>query len=126
MKERKCQESRVDPLGLIMPELIEQLAGKLGVQVKAQGALRLVRMQDCQRVIAACKAQNVLILGIEGFTIFKGKAVPNMDMIADFSALTAKAWDTACLEAADSAVIYFESAKGQEDMFFDFSLKGLT
>lgn len=109
-----------------MSELIEQLVGELGVQLKMHGALRLVRLRDCHRVIAACKAQNVLILGIEGFTISKGKAVPDMDMIADFSALTAKAWDTACVEAADSAVIYFESAKGQEDMLFDFSLKGLT
>lgn len=113
-------------VGVIMPELIEQLAGKLGVQVKAQGALRLIRLRDCQRVIAECKAQSVLILGIEGFMISKGKAVPNMDMIADFSTLTTKAWDTACLEAADSAAFFFESAKDQEDLLFDFSLKGPT
>jgi hypothetical protein len=109
-----------------MPELIEQIAGKLGIQMRAQGALRLIRLQDCQRVIAACKAQGVLILGIEGFTISKGKAVPDMDMIADFSTLAAKVWNIACLEAADSAAIYFESVKRQEDMLFDFSLKGPT
>jgi hypothetical protein len=109
-----------------MPELIEQLARQLGIQVRAQGALRLIRLQDCQSVIEACKSQKVLILGIEGFTISKGRAKPNMDLIADFSALTAKTWATACLEAAASAAIYFESAKGQEDIFFDFSLKGPT
>jgi hypothetical protein len=107
-----------------MPELIEQLAERLGIQVRVQGGLRLIRLQDCHSLIEACKSQKVLILGIEGFTITKGRVCPDMDMIADFSALATKTWDVACLDAAHSATIYFESTKGREDMFFDFSLQG--
>lgn len=111
-------------MGLIMPALIEQLASKTGISVYTHGALRLIRLQDCRCLIEACKAQNVLILGIEGFTISGDKAVPDMDMIADFSALTAKTWDAACLEATASAMIYFDSLKSQGNMYFDFNLKG--
>lgn len=40
-----------------------------------------------------CCEQNAAVLGIEGFNVVKGKRVPNMDYIADFSGLISVAGD---------------------------------
>lgn len=111
-------------MGLVMLELIEQLAGKLGIPVRAQGALRLIRLQDCGRIVEACRSSKVLILGIEAFTLSEGKVVPDTDLIADFSELATRQWDAACLESALSAETYFIAIKDRTDVWFDFSLQG--
>jgi hypothetical protein len=110
-------------MGLIMSELIEQLAGKLGIAVQAQGALRLIQLQECEKIVEECKASNLLILGIEAFLLPEGKVIPDTDLIADFSELASKQSDIACLEAAHSAKIYFDKLKGRTNLWFDFSLK---
>src|ERR1700692_2278445 len=107
-----------------MPELIEQLASKLGIAARSQGALRLIRLQDCGRIVEACKLGKVLILGVEAFRLSEGTVMPDTDMIADFSGLASKQWDAACLEAAHSAEIYFGEAKDRTDLWFDFCLRG--
>lgn len=110
-------------MGVIMPELIEQLADELGITVRRQGALRLIHLQDCGKIIDVCRSRRILVLGIEAFTVSKGKVVPNMDMIADFSALAEEEWDTACSSAIHSTQSYFASLKSQEEFLFDFSLQ---
>jgi hypothetical protein len=106
-----------------MPELIEQLASECGIPVRKQGALRLIRREDCEKVLAACKSGKVLILGIEAFTLAESKVVPDTDLIADFSELASKQWDIACVEAASSAEGYFKLASERKDLWFDFSLQ---
>lgn len=110
-------------MGLIMSELIEQLAGKLGVSVRVQGGLHLIKLQDCGRIVQTCRSDRLLILGIEAFRLSERNVVPDTDWIADFSELASKQWDAACLEAARSAEIYFDKAKDQTDLWFDFALK---
>jgi len=105
-----------------MSELIEQLGVRLGIPVRAQGALRLIRLQDSGRIVEACRTNNFLILGIEAFTFSEGRVIPE-DLIADPSELTTKHWDAACLEAARSAEDYFDEARGRTDLWFDFSLR---
>ena len=107
-----------------MSQLIEQLAGKLGIPVRARGALRLIRLQDCGRIVEACRSSRVLILGIEAFTLSEGKVIPDTDLIADFSELATRQWDAACIEAGLSAETYFSTAKDRTDVWFDFSLRG--
>lgn len=107
-----------------MSELIEQLAGKLAIPLRAQGALRLIRLQDCSRIVEACKSSGLLILGIEAFRLSGDKVVPDTDLIADFSELASKEWETACLEAASSAAAYFSETKNQTNLWFEFSLGG--
>jgi len=106
-----------------MSELIEQLARKVGVDVRPQGSLRLIRLQDCGGIVEACKSGGLLILGIEAFKLADGKVVPYTDLIADFSELASKQWEAAYLEAAHSADIYFSEAKDRTDLWFDFSLR---
>ncbi len=110
-------------MGLIMAEVIEQLAGNLGITVRTQSGLRLVPLQDCGKIVQACKSNRILILGIEAFRLSEQNVVPDSDWIADFSELASKRWDTACLDAASSAEIYFDKAKDRTDLWFDFTLK---
>lgn len=110
-------------MGLIMSELIEQLAGKLGVSVRVQGGLHLIPLHDCGRIVQICRSDRILILGIEGFRLSERNVVPDTDWIADFSDLASKQWDAACFEAARSAEIYFDKAKNQTVLWFDFTLK---
>jgi hypothetical protein len=106
-----------------MPELIEELATNLGVRVRSQGGLLLVRLNDCGIIVEACKSSGLLILGIEAFRLSEGKLIPDIDFIADFSELASKPWRVACLEAARSAEIYFAEAKDRTDLWFEFTLK---
>ena len=105
-----------------MSELIEQLACKVAIILRPQGALRLIRQQDCGRIVRACKSDGLLILGIEAFKLAGGKVIPVTDLIADFSELASKQWEAACLQAAHSAEIYFNESKDLTDLWFDFSL----
>jgi hypothetical protein len=111
-------------MGLTMSELIEQLAGNFGVPVRTQAGLLLIRLQDCGKIIQACRSSGLLILGIEAFRLSERNVVPDTDWIADFSELASKQWDVACLEAARSADLYFDKAKGRTDLWFDFCLRG--
>ncbi len=111
-------------MGLGMSEIVEQLAGKLGIPVRTQAGLLLIRLQDCGRIVQACRSSRLLILGIEAFRLSERNVVPDTDWIADFSELASKQWDAACLEAARSAEIYFDRAKDRTDLWFDFSLRG--
>ena len=106
-----------------MSELIEQLASDLGITVRPQGGLRLIRSQDCEEIVQACKSNALLILGIEAFILTDGKVVPEMELIADYSELASKDWDAACFEAAQSAESYFGQAKDRTELWFDFCLK---
>lgn len=106
-----------------MAELIEQLAARCGFPLKTQGALRLIRREDCGKVIEECQSRNVLILGIEAFKLEGDRVVPDTDLIADFSELASKEWNIACLEAVRSAEVYLGEATGQTDLWFDFSLR---
>jgi hypothetical protein len=107
-----------------MPDLIEQVAGKHDIPVRAQGALRLIRLRDCGKIVDVCRSSKLLILGIEAFTLSQDRVIPVTDLIADFSELASKEWDAACLEAARSADTFLDVAKNRTDLWFDFSLKG--
>jgi hypothetical protein len=110
-------------MGLIMSEVTELLAGRLGIPVRVQGALRLIRLQDFERIVDACRSDKLLILGIEAFTLSEGRVIPETDLIADYSELATKHWDVACLKAARSAEAYFDEAKSRTGLWFDFSLR---
>jgi hypothetical protein len=108
-----------------MSKLTERLASQLGVRMRMQAGLRLIALEDCERIVEACKADGFLILGIEAFRLTEVNIVPDTDLIADFSELISMRWDEACVEAARSAKSYFGEAKGRTDLWFDFRLRQL-
>ena len=106
-----------------MSLVIEKIAGELGIPLRSQGALRLIRRCDCDNFVEACKSAKLLILGIEAFRIIQGRPIPDTDFIADFSDLASEPWELAYVEAARSAAIYFGKASAHADLWFDFSLR---
>lgn len=106
-----------------MSDLIEKVAGDLGVYVRAHGALRLIGLRDTGRIVEACRSKGLLILGIEAFRLFDGKVIPDVDFIADYSELSSKEWKIAFQEAANSAEDFFSRAKNRADLWFDFNLR---
>ena len=106
-----------------MSDLVEHVAGKLGVAVRREGSLSLICFQDCGTILEACKSHGLFILRIEAFTLSGGKVIPETDLIADFSELAAKEWDAAWLEAVKSAESYFDKAKSRSDLWFVFTLQ---
>lgn len=100
-----------------------QIAEKLGIRVRVEGALDLIALADCGRIIQACKADNVLILGIEAFRFADGKLIPDTSLIADFSELSVVPWRLACRRAARSAHIFFDRINDQSDLWFDFAVR---
>lgn len=106
-----------------MAELIEQLSGQCGIPVRMHGALRLIRREDCEKIVEECKTRNLLILGIEAFKLERDGVMSDTDLIADYSKLVTKDWEAACLEASRSAEAYFKELQNRTDLWFDFSLR---
>lgn len=65
--------------------LMNELAGSGGFKLVELGSLQLIRANDFLAFVALCKRHRFAIVGIEGFFVREGKAVPDMDAIADFS-----------------------------------------
>ena len=68
-----------------------------------------------------CSEHNAAVLGIEGFNIVKGKRVPNMDYIADFSDLIAVAGDD-FPESSREAARRFIGSITDEQLLLEFVL----
>lgn len=106
-----------------MENIIEKLANDFAIPLRKQGALRLIWCEDAGRIVEACRASNLLILGIEAFTLADGMVVPETDLIADFSDVETIQWNIACIEAAQAADFYFSEAQGRDCLWFDFIIK---
>jgi hypothetical protein len=115
--------SRVLSDELAVPELIQQLAAKLNIPIQMRGALQLIQPGDCGKIVEACRAERLLILGIDAFRLVGHQVIPDTDFIADFSELAAKPRVEACEAAALSAEAYFLRATGRTDLFFEFVLR---
>ena len=105
-----------------MSEPIEDLAAKLGFAVHSRHGMHLVAPQHCSKIVDACRAGEVLIVGIEAFRLLDGSIVPVMDLIADCSSVAFLEWNTACTAAAAAAEKYFAHAALQSDLWFEFTL----
>lgn len=77
--------------------------------------LQLVALADAQTFLDACVAAGVVVLGIEGFRVDRGRVRADMDAMADFSQVTNS--EESVVEARS-----FIEAVGQPDMLFDFAL----
>lgn len=53
------------------------------------GEASLFSLDDANDLLEFCELHDVAVLGIEGFEVAGGKRTPDMDCIADFSALVA-------------------------------------
>lgn len=62
-----------------------RVASGLGLTVVQRGSLDLVSAADARRLLLVCEAQDVAVLGLEGFRIDGNAIVPEMDAIADYS-----------------------------------------
>jgi hypothetical protein len=99
--------------------LTARIAEAAGIEVKRIGSLELVAWTEIDAFLKVVGAWNVAIIGIEGFRIEGTKAVPDMDAIADFSALPIdEEWVTATIAEANR----FLSSVSRPSMYFDFEL----
>jgi hypothetical protein len=105
-----------------MSYTFRELADKYCIPVRAVGDIDLVQLRDCTRVVQACMAENLFILGIEGFRIDGTNIVPDTDWIADFSKIISNKGDIKFSMVADSANAFFDLAKSGEELWFEFEL----
>jgi hypothetical protein len=98
--------------------LTEAVAMTLAIPVKEVGSLRLVSRDDAELFLDACAMERIRVLGVEGFRLHQGTAVPDIDAIADFSELDAP--DRAIVSVAEAR--RFVRLVGSSDMMFDFTL----
>jgi hypothetical protein len=110
-------------VGLGMSDLIEHLGDKLGIRVRARGAVRLIPYKDCARIIDACEHERLLIVGIEAFRVVGNEIFPDTDLIADFSELVSEQRPDGCVESVRSARIYFDGIEDGTSLWFHFQLR---
>lgn len=76
---------------------------------------------DGRKLLVFCDEHDAAILGIEGFKIVGDKRVPDMDCIADFSALAITVGELFPAESRKSAK-YFLSSISDPDTLLEFVL----
>lgn len=96
--------------------LIEQIAELGGVNTFKHGSLVLIACEDATAFLDACKAASARVVGIEGFWLRGASVVPDMDAIADFSAVES------VLVSVLEAKRFVENV-GSRGLMLDFSLE---
>ena len=120
-----CQNKKPDPisLGLIHIKLsVGELAAWANVPVLDRSGVLLVARDHCLALISQCENSEVLILGIEGFTLNGASIQPEMDLIADFSSLLPLDRLHASRQSCDCARTFFEQVPNASDKMFSFEL----
>lgn len=64
-----------------------ELATRAGIPVKVRGALSLVPSNGAAAFLDICESAEVRVLGFEGFELVGNGVRPDMDAIADLSAV---------------------------------------
>lgn len=85
------------------------------------GDTPLFNLDDGRKLLAFCDGHDAAVLGIEGFKIVGDKRIPDLDCIADFSALavsTGKEFPAASRKSAR----YFLDTISDPDVFLEFVL----
>ena len=98
--------------------LIHEVSCAKRIRLVEVGALNLVAAADFLLFVAGCREHDVAIVGIEGFHLHGGAAVPDMDAIADFSEMRGENLVAACAHEAER---FFRQIEPTE-MLFDFVL----
>jgi hypothetical protein len=106
-----------------MQNVIERIAQTSGVPLRYLGALRLVRRQDCEQLVNACRSGSVRIVGIEAFKVVGDTVTPDMDMIADFSSLSLTTGEDPSLLSALEAADFFRGLEVPADTLFHFTVQ---
>lgn len=85
------------------------------------GNVPLFNIQDGIKLINFCEKHNIAVLGIEGFKIINDKRVPDLDYIADFSALMMVSGDNFPSVSRISALKFLNTI-GNEEILIEFEL----
>jgi hypothetical protein len=85
------------------------------------GETPLFNLIDGHKLLVFCDEHDAAVLGIEGFKVIGDKRVPDMDCIADFSALAMTAGELFPAESRKSAK-YFLSTISDPDTLLEFVL----
>ncbi|WP_042556007.1 MULTISPECIES: hypothetical protein [Pseudomonas] len=85
------------------------------------GGVPLFNLIDGHKLLVFCDEHDVAVLGIEGFKVVGDKRVPDMDCIADFSALTITARELFPVESRKLAKCFLSSIS-DPDMLLEFVL----
>jgi hypothetical protein len=106
-----------------MQNMIERIAQASGIPLRSLGALRLVRPQDCEQLVNACRSGGVRIVGIEAFKVIGDTVTPNMDMIADFSSLSLTTGEDPNLLSTLEAADFFCGLEVPANTLFHFTVQ---
>jgi hypothetical protein len=85
------------------------------------GDTPLFNLNDGIKLLAFCEKHGAAVLGIEGFKILGGKRVPNLNYIADFSALAVVAGEAFPAASRKAAKCFIESIS-DGDILLEFVL----
>ena len=101
--------------------LVASIAHKLGLQILTRCDIELVDLRAAQRIIDACRQERVTVLGIEGFHVRGNQTVPDMNAIADFSAVAGLPWPERVERSVTDAKAFLGSVSDR-GLLFDLTL----
>jgi hypothetical protein len=83
----------------------------------------LVHVGDAEKMIAFCERLKLVILGIEGFKEDGFRLIPDMELIADFSALSDLPPNERCSRSVASAELFLKKIPNSPNLLLDFELE---
>lgn len=95
--------------------MIADIANRAGITLRHAAGLELVSAGQANAFVDACAATGTRILGIEGFQVSGEEVRPDMDAIADFSAI-----DDARISVDEAR--QFLASIDADDLAFEFVL----
>lgn len=96
--------------------LVAKIARDAGISVRHTASMELISAKDLAAFLEAARTRQAYIVGLEGFRSAEGQIIPDMDAIADFTAL-ADAPDGA--ERTIAEALRFLSEVKSPDLFYD-------
>jgi hypothetical protein len=103
--------------------LIHSLASDSGINlIPGGGETYFVRSCDVVGFLATCAESKVVVLGIEGFRKCGREIVPDLEFIADFSAVAELPPGQRSSASIEGSFLFFNAVKPPQDLLFDFTL----
>jgi hypothetical protein len=99
--------------------LVEDTACLIGLPVLHVASLDLVSASDVDAIASAILGRGIPILGLEGFVVSDGEAMPDMNAIADFSSCLGQSeWQAETLKSLST----FLRSVGNPKLMFEIVL----
>lgn len=88
-----------------------------GLEPKLLAGLQLLTVDQVRRLLVAAEREGWVIWGLDGFEVVDGGVRPDMDQIADWSALKGRSGDQLSLRSVEETRCFLDTAARDDRLY---------